>query len=407
MNSKDSELVKVKLEKNYPSSSSSSSKERYEEDFQPIDQSEKNIVSYEVTAVDPGITDGAIVKYDIITKRLKSAAPFSLRPFIPEGDKRITNNNAPCAVIKLIKDEKYAHLFAPSNGVGSDPVVFVEGQMKQPLNTVQSVFQTHFHGRVVLSSPASVRAHYGIRVDAREAGHDKKAAYLLRKELSEAIALDIIHRDDLDKLRVIADSYWKNSPQYTPAIRRKKSSKCFNDLVEASLIALYPGNWKKASTLSPMPAPAILSMELELKKANDIKLELSRKKRAYSKAEGEKQRTFQRTQASSSSSSSSSSSTKYAPFNRNSNERSSSNYSAVHNSIPQSRRPLSPRSETRYINVKHESGRNVEYRESPSELSRRYRRSPVDPRRPLPRPIVRAKETKRNNYSPVRRFRLA
>jgi len=235
--------------------------------------------TFPVVAVDPGITDGAIVRYDACTRRLIDAQPYSLRDYscttikelrksrtpLSKNDEQVGSNVSPVtrgnvtiSTIAMLGSERIAALFARDRNQIQPPPVFIEKQLGSTLLMSQCVIHTMFVERALLSDPRTIRTHYGIRVAGESLGAKKgldARAYNKRKELSMRVGSQVIHQDDLGRLFDIASRYWQTR-NISYKSKKARIAKCFNDLVEASLIALCPLNWKKAAQTIDMPLDA-------------------------------------------------------------------------------------------------------------------------------------------------------
>ena len=217
-----------------------------------------------VGAVDPGITAMAIVVVDLETMRITRATPLSpldiakkecrkepvRKRTVAPRKRRVSPNmlisarEVPIIASHLIRNQ-YPEYFLKKHKI---QFVYIEYQfrsrMKQLCSRMCDVMK-ETKVRHHVSSMKSVRSYYGISVSAKDVkGRDKKQkTYKMRKDLSMTVCDEIIHTDDQQMLRDIADRYWAGRTTKTPGERRDKIEKCYGDLVEATYHALFPGNW--------------------------------------------------------------------------------------------------------------------------------------------------------------------
>lgn len=194
--------------------------------------------SFFVTGIDPGLTAGCVCIVDIVSGKFIDAYPFSLQNKNTKKHRGIISiNEIGPAVAKLVLEEA-PHFFH------STRYSLIESQMKPKLRAVQSCFQALLYKKSSLSSPRSVRSYYNISITSKMI-KNKKQAYKARKRLSIDTAKKYMFKEDLKKVRRIATNYWR-PVQYkmSPSILKKKIEKTIEDIIEAYLLVMFPGNWK-------------------------------------------------------------------------------------------------------------------------------------------------------------------
>jgi hypothetical protein len=232
-----------------------------------------------VGSVDPGITAMGMAVIDLETRRLVRATPVS--PFeiakkecrdggatgiakaskkkavAPRRKKRASPNDligineVPRVAARLIRKD-HPEYFMKKHGI---QFVYIEsqfdGRMKDLFMCMGASMCT-LNVRTHFSSMRSIRAHYGISVASslakgKTSARAKRSAsardYKERKGLSEAMFEELIHKDDVALLKAIARKHWSSKPCASLKEREEKIEKCYGDLGEACMHALYPGNW--------------------------------------------------------------------------------------------------------------------------------------------------------------------
>jgi len=233
-----------------------------------------------VGSVDPGITAMGMAVVDLETRRVVRAtavSPFEIaKKECREGGntgiakaskkkavtprvrrKRVSANDligvneVPRVATRLIR-KHHPEYFLKKHGI---QFVYIESQFDGRMKDLFLCMGTSMctlNIRTHFSSMRSIRAHYGIsvasslakgRTSARAKRSASKKDYKERKALSEAMFEELIHKDDITLLRVIARRYWSNKPFASMKEREDKIEKCYGDLGEACMHALYPGNW--------------------------------------------------------------------------------------------------------------------------------------------------------------------
>jgi len=222
----------------------------------------KTNLPFLVTGLDPGETAGAVACMDLSNGRLVNAKPFSLAEIIDDNLKRKpklpTSNQLAKGIIRLLEHKEYSKYFISSRKV------FMETQMKGHLKMIQVGLEVGLTDKCHISSMRSVRNYFGMSVTGQVTKRTKnkrrarRQAYEKRKKLSIDVVEQgsIIHKDDLKKLRAIAEQHWTEPERvqryqlYSKTNKVKVTSmvkKAYSDMVEACLHALFPGNWIKSS----------------------------------------------------------------------------------------------------------------------------------------------------------------
>lgn len=232
-----------------------------------------------VGGVDPGITAMAMAVVDLETRRVVRATPLSpleiakktcreggstgiakaskKKAAVAPRGRRVTPNeligvNEIPHVASRIVRKQHPEYFLKTHGV---QFVYLEsqfdGRMKDLFLGMGSVMcalniRNHF------SSMRSIRAHYGISVASKlkkwQGSHKRRAAeaeknYEKRKGLSKTMFEELLHDEDIVLLKTIARTYWSNKYCASAKDREDKIEKCYGDLGEACMHALFPGNW--------------------------------------------------------------------------------------------------------------------------------------------------------------------
>lgn len=230
-----------------------------------------------VGAVDPGITAMGMAVVDLESGRVVRAAPVSpldiankecreggatgiakasKKKAVTPRKRRVSPNDLIGVhevgrVGARIVRKYYPEYFLKSKGV---QFVYIEaqfdGRMKDLFLCMGSAMYA-LNIRHHNSSMRSIRAHYGISVpstlkwkgSAKRRAAEASRNYTKRKDLSVGVFENLLHDDDVVLLKTIARNYWKDKKFSSVKDREDKIDKCYGDLGEACLHALYPGNW--------------------------------------------------------------------------------------------------------------------------------------------------------------------